>query len=156
MTQDSRSISISPLNSLHIQQAKDSTFRLGNHFLKKHKQMQAGRETRLYIAQLNDTKIVGAFWMEIQPTYCWIRNVFVESCHRHLGIGTKLLRYAIKENKNMSYYCFNTPSLHPFYQSIGFDEVLADELPNSLKTRLLRYQANGKNLIAMRFTTSLS
>lgn len=154
MTQDSRNISMTSPNTLHIQQAEGTTFRLGNHFLKKHKQVQAGRDDRLYVAQLDDMKIVGAFWLDIQPTYYWIRNVFVESSNRHLGIGSKLLQYAIKENQKIPYYCFNSPSLQPFYQSIGFEGILADELPDPLKIRFLRYQANGKNLMAMRFTAS--
>lgn len=139
---------------LHIQQAEGDTFRLGNHFLKKHKQVQAGKKDRLYIAQLDNTKIVGAFWLNIEPTYYWIRNLFVEPSNRQLGIGSNLLQYAIKENQEIPYYCFNPPSLHAFYQSIGFECVLADELPDPLKIRLLRYQANGKNLIAMRVTAS--
>jgi len=154
MSQDSRNISKLSFNTPRIEKAEGTTFLLGNHFLKKHKQVQAGKKDRLYVAQTQDHKIVGAFWFDVQPTHYWIRNLFVDPNYRHQGIGTKLIQQALKEVGSSSCYCFNAPSLAHFYQSIGFTEILANDLPNILQTRLLRYQEKGKNFIAMRFTES--
>lgn len=154
MMQPPLTISSTALKTLHIEKAEETTFLLGNHFLKQHKQVQAGKNDKLYVAQIDGQKIVGAFWLDVQPTYCWVRNLFVEPNSRHHGIGTKLIQYVLNEATQIPYFCFNTPSLIPFYQSLGFESLSPDELPETLRTRLLRYQENGKHLIAMRFKTS--
>ncbi|MDG4813482.1 GNAT family N-acetyltransferase [Hydrogenovibrio sp. 3SP14C1] len=154
MMQPPLTISSSALKTLHIEKAKETTFLLGNHFLKQHKQVQAGKNDWLYVAQIDKQKIVGAFRLDVQPTYFWIRNLFVDPNYRHHGIGTKLIQYALNETEQTPYFCFNTPLLMPFYQSLGFECLSPDELPETLRTRLLGYQENGKNLIAMRFKTS--
>jgi len=133
-------------------------FVLGNRFLRRYKQSQAGRMDSLYLAKTNaqaGNRITAAVWLENQPKYLWLRSLFVIPDARQQGIAKRLVKECYEELSTKPSYCLPWAELEGFYRTLQFETIDTDELPDALAQKLHRYQTAGKNIIAMRFRPAL-
>lgn len=127
------------IENLTIIQTDDLQKRLGNQFLKQHKQTLAGQEDDLFIVKNAEQIIIGAARLEKIEETLWLRNVYIEENYRNHGLGTLLIRsmqYVMSQQETV---CFAVETLQKFYQGAGFINITADQLNPTLHTKYLSY-----------------
>ncbi len=70
--------------------------------------------------------------LEIDPQTLVVEDVVVEVKRRGEGIGRKLMQGAMNSRGGKLYLCTH-PETMGFYEKLGFDEVLFDELPERIQ-----------------------
>ncbi|MDR9499122.1 MAG: GNAT family N-acetyltransferase [Hydrogenovibrio sp.] len=138
-------------------QAPDPRFVAANHFLKRFRQTPAPRNATLWCAHTPMDGCVGAVWVQVMDqTSLWLRSLYVHPEHRRQGLGQTLLRQLLSEvavpdektfapSQLVAFVPNRSPHLSPFYQGLGFRLATATALPDSLRQRWLRTQAQGKD-----------
>lgn len=85
----------------------------------------------VYYAYFKDSKIVGVnSYFKVNDKQCRSRGLYVYPEYRSEGIGKKLLKYAIEENRNKGYdFIWSIPrvSAKETYQNVGY-EIIPDKL----------------------------
>jgi GNAT superfamily N-acetyltransferase len=147
-----------PLTDARIQrvQAPAPRFVAANHFLKRFRQTPAPRNAVLWCAHTPMDGCIGAVWIQVtDQTSLWLRSLYVHPEHRRQGLGQALLRQLLTEvttpneetfapSQLVAFVPNQPPHLLPFYQTLGFRPATVTALPDSLRQRWLRTQAQGK------------
>lgn len=139
------------IENITIIQTDDLQKRLGNQFLKHHKQTLAGQEDELFIVKNAQQTIIGAARLEQVEQSLWLRNVYIEADYRKHGLGTLLIRsmqYVMSQRETV---CFAVETLQHFYQGAGFISITADQLNPALHTKYLSYLNKTPSLHPFRF-----
>lgn len=147
--------------------ATPAQHRLGNHFLKQHRQATAGKNDLLFLAKAStpsSNEVVGAVWLrplkaeasasaesavEDRVESYWIRSLYVTQALRNQGIGRKLLNHALAQCAPLPAYAFIRPERMPFYQALGFAPIPADDLSGTLARKFRQYANSGHNWTVM-------
>lgn len=147
------------LSNFHYLKAQDHQISLGNRFLKRYKQSQAGKQDSMYLAKTaapSGNQIVGAVWLQNNPDHLWLRSLFIAPSLRQKGIAKQLVRSCFDEMHQKPSYCFPWQELESFYEELNFATISPQELPKPLERRFQRYQKNGRKILAMRFKGAAS
>lgn len=91
--------------------------------------------------------IAGLCLTNISDGY-WLTGLFVAPEHRQRDLAKSLLKHIQTVYSKTSIWLFCHPELVRFYQQADFQ--LTEQLPESLKIRLVRYQQH-KKLVAMQY-----
>jgi GNAT superfamily N-acetyltransferase len=122
----------------------DTKRRLLDHFYRQHgSRMRAASDAQLWVARAPGI-IAGLSLSPVGDGY-WLTGLFVDPQQRNKGVAGRLIDAAL-EQANGPTWLFCHPDLAPFYQRLGFH--MAGQLPESLASRLLRYQRS-KRLVAL-------
>lgn len=105
--------------------------------------MRAASDAQLWVARAPGI-IAGLSLSPVGDGY-WLTGLFVDPQQRNKGVAGRLIEAAL-EQANGPTWLFCHPDLVPFYQRLGFH--MAGQLPESLASRLLRYQRS-KRLVAL-------
>ncbi|MGM3218070.1 GNAT family N-acetyltransferase [Pseudomonas sp. PhalM4] len=105
--------------------------------------MRAASDAQLWVARAPGI-IAGLSLSPVGNGY-WLTGLFVDPQQRNKGMAGRLIEAAL-EQANGPTWLFCHPDLVPFYQRLGFH--MAGQLPESLASRLLRYQRS-KRLVAL-------
>lgn len=105
--------------------------------------MRAASDAQLWVARAPSI-IAGLSLSPVGDGY-WLTGLFVDPQQRNKGMAGRLIEAAL-EQANGPTWLFCHPDLVPFYQRLGFH--MAGQLPESLASRLLRYQRS-KRLVAL-------
>ncbi|MFF7061279.1 GNAT family N-acetyltransferase [Pseudomonas sp. NPDC008258] len=105
--------------------------------------MRAASDAQLWVARAPGI-IAGLSLSPVGDGY-WLTGLFVDPQQRSKGVAGRLIDAALEQAKG-SVWLFCHPDLAPFYQRLGFH--VADQLPEALAGRLLRYQRS-KRLVAL-------
>jgi len=148
--------------------------KLGNHFLKQHKQGKAGKLAHLFILKYQN-KPIGCVRLEpLQPSIpenskiaqnlpkspvlpsqngFWMRNLYIEPPFRQQGLGSALVQFmlnSIEDSKSAQpVFAFCQADLLAFYQKLGFYKLTAQTLPKMMAQKLETYQKNQPLLTAI-------
>ncbi|MDT3747029.1 GNAT family N-acetyltransferase [Pseudomonas kurunegalensis] len=115
-----------------------------DHFYRQHgSRMRAASDAQLWVARAPGI-IAGLSLSPVGDGY-WLTGLFVDPQQRNKGMAGRLIEAAL-EQANGPTWLFCHPDLVPFYQRLGFH--MAGQLPESLASRLLRYQRS-KRLVAL-------
>nr|WP_256589876.1 MULTISPECIES: GNAT family N-acetyltransferase [unclassified Pseudomonas] len=115
-----------------------------DHFYRQHgSRMRAASDAQLWVARAPGI-IAGLSLSPVGDGY-WLTGLFVDPQQRNKGMAGRLIEAAL-EQANGPTWLFCHPDLMPFYQRLGFH--MAGQLPESLASRLLRYQRS-KRLVAL-------
>ncbi|WP_024851587.1 GNAT family N-acetyltransferase [Hydrogenovibrio kuenenii] len=132
----------SPMAPIHCQQAKDSTFLLGNRFLKQHGQATAGRADLLFTIHFEQT-LIGATWLRPLDNYLWLRSLFIIPEYRHQGFASALLKHIQQSlgqtQKSSGIVCLVKPDLSDFYQHNSYLIAELASLPKAVQTTFEPY-----------------
>ena len=79
---------------------------------------------------------------------CWLTSLFTAQEYRQHGAASLLIEHVQSIYQGTTIWLFCHPDLSGFYSRLGF--TLTQQLPESLNSRLVRYQKN-KPLIAMQY-----
>ena len=137
---------------LTILQANDLQKRLGNQFLKDHKQTPAGKKDELFLVKNTQQSLIGAARLEWIDHAYWLRNVYIEENSRRQGMGSTLImgmQYVMGTHPT---YCFAYEHLTAFYENLGFINITNHSLPATLQEKFLRYLSQDKKICAMQFS----
>ena len=130
------------MQSIHCQQAKDSTFLLGNRLLKQHGQATAGRADLLFTIHLEQT-LIGATWLRPLEDYLWLRSLFIIPEYRHQGLASALLKHIHQSlgqtQESSGIVCLVKPDLSDFYQHNSYLKVELASLPQAVQTTFEPY-----------------
>lgn len=127
------------------------------HFHKQNRLSQPLQNEAVWLAEL-DRRIIGVArlvpvdhleTMEFGQAW-WLRGLFIRPEHRQQGFGHHLIR-ALQTGTDGALYAFALPHLDAFYHRLDFQPITADELPESLQTRLANYQQSKPALQAYRY-----
>lgn len=133
--------------ALCIERLPVSQLPLLNKFYRSHgSRMRVSQPAEAWVIR-NPTITAGLCLTTVDNGY-WLTGLFVGAEHRQHGLAQQLVKHIQTVYSEASIWLFCHPELIGFYQQLGFR--LAEELPESLKTRLTRYQQN-KTLIAMQY-----
>lgn len=105
--------------------------------------MRAASDAQLWVARAPGI-IAGLSLSPVGDGY-WLTGLFVDPQQRNKGMAGRLIEAAL-EQANGPTWLFCHPDLVAFYQRLGFH--MAGQLPESLASRLLRYQRS-KRLVAL-------
>ena len=105
--------------------------------------MRAASDAQLWVARAPGI-IAGLSLSPVGDGY-WLTGLFVDPQQRNKGMAGRLIEAAL-EQANGPTWLFCHPDLVPFYPRLGFH--MAGQLPESLASRLLRYQRS-KRLVAL-------
>ncbi|GLO12761.1 hypothetical protein PPUJ20028_13420 [Pseudomonas putida] len=105
--------------------------------------MRAASDAELWVARAPGI-IAGLSLSRVGDGF-WLTGLFVDPLHRSQGVAGQLIEAAHEQAKGPT-WLFCHPDLAPFYQRLGFH--MAGQLPESLASRLLRYQRS-KRLVAL-------
>ncbi|AVH39827.1 GNAT family N-acetyltransferase [Pseudomonas monteilii] len=105
--------------------------------------MRAASDAQLWVARAPGI-IAGLSLSPVGDGY-WLTGLLVDPQQRNKGMAGRLIEAAL-EQANGPTWLFCHPDLVPFYQRLGFH--MAGQLPESLASRLLRYQRS-KRLVAL-------
>lgn len=121
---------------------------LMNKFYRAHQSsMKASKDAQLWVAR--EQEIVAALCLRSAANGYWLTGLFVAPDVRGRGIARSLVDAAVSSTEGAPVWLFCDPELQDFYEGIGFG--MADDLPQVLFERLIRYQRN-KAMIAMGIT----
>lgn len=121
---------------------------LMNKFYRAHQSsMKASKDAQLWVAR--EQEIVAALCLRSAANGYWLTGLFVAPDMRGRGIARSLVDAAVSSTEGAPVWLFCDPELQGFYEGIGFG--MADDLPQVLFERLIRYQRN-KAMIAMGIT----
>ncbi len=121
---------------------------LMNKFYRAHQSsMKANKDAQLWVAR--EQEIVAALCLRSAANGYWLTGLFVAPDVRRRGIARSLVDAAVSSTEGAPVWLFCDPELQGFYEGIGFG--MADDLPQVLFERLIRYQRN-KAMIAMGIT----
>lgn len=121
---------------------------LMNKFYRAHQSsMKASKDAQLWVAR--EQEIVAALCLRSAANGYWLTGLFVAPDVRRRGIARSLVDAAVSSTEGAPVWLFCDPELQGFYEGIGFG--MADDLPQVLFERLIRYQRN-KAMIAMGIT----
>ncbi len=131
----------------HIERLPVLQHALLNKFYRSHgSRMRISQPAEAWIIR-NPTIIAGLCLTKISDGY-WLTGLFVTPEQRQRGLAQSLLKHVQAVYSKSSIWLFCHPELTDFYQQADFQ--LTEELPESLKARLARYQQH-KSLIAMQY-----
>ena len=120
---------------------------LMNKFYRTHQSsMKASKDAQLWVARTHE--IVAALCLRPAANGFWLTGLFVAPAQRGQGIAGTLVNTAVLSCDG-PVWLFCDPALQRFYEGLGFR--LAQDLPQVLHERLVRYQRN-KAMIAMAIT----
>ena len=105
--------------------------------------MRAAGDAELWVARAPG--IVAGLSLSGVGEGFWLTGLFVDPQQRGQGVAGQLIEAALKQARGPT-WLFCHPDLAPFYQRLGFH--MAGQLPESLASRLLRYQRS-KRLVAL-------
>ena len=105
--------------------------------------MRSSSGSQMWVARQPD--IIGALCLRPVAGGYWLTGLFVDPDWRSQGIAGRLIAEALKDSAG-AVWLFCDPDLAGFYERHGF--VLADDLPQSLAEKLMRY-SRAKALVAM-------
>lgn len=105
--------------------------------------MRAASDAELWVARAPG--IIAGLSLSAVGEGFWLTGLFVAPQRRNQGVAARLVEAALAQVDGPA-WLFCHPDLTPFYQRLGFD--LAQQLPEALASRLLRYQRN-KRLVAL-------
>nr|WP_269812357.1 GNAT family N-acetyltransferase [Pseudomonas monteilii] len=115
-----------------------------DHFYRQHgSRMRAASDAQLWVARAPG--IIAGLSLSPAGDGYWLTGLFVDPQQRNKGVAGRLIDAAL-EQANGPTWLFCHPDLAPFYQRLGFH--MAGQLPESLASRLLRYQRS-KRLVAL-------
>ena len=121
---------------------------LMNKFYRTHQSsMKASKDAQLWVAR--EQEVVAALCLRSAANGYWLTGLFVAPDVRGRGIARSLVDAAVSSTEGAPVWLFCDPELQGFYEGIGFR--MADDLPQVLFERLIRYQRN-KAMIAMGIT----
>lgn len=144
-------------SDVHYLKAQDHQMTLGNRFLKRYKQSQAGKQDAMFLAKTSapaGNQIIGAVWLENNSEYFWLRSLFIAPSLRQKGIAKQLVRTCYDDMQQKPSFCFPWEELESFYEELNFRKIAPEHLPAPLEKRFQNYQKSGRKIIAMRFATS--
>ncbi|MCE0864029.1 GNAT family N-acetyltransferase [Pseudomonas alloputida] len=110
--------------------------------------MRAASDAELWVARAPG--IIAGLSLSAVGEGFWLTGLFVAPQRRNQGVAARLVEAALAQVGG-PVWLFCHPDLMPFYQRLGFD--LAQQLPEALASRLLRYQRN-KRLVALQRSQS--
>ncbi len=110
--------------------------------------MRAASDAELWVARAPG--IIAGLSLSAVGEGFWLTGLFVAPQRRNQGVAARLVEAALAQVDG-PVWLFCHPDLMPFYQRLGFD--LAQQLPEALASRLLRYQRN-KRLVALQRSQS--
>jgi GNAT superfamily N-acetyltransferase len=114
-------------------------------FYRSHRSaMRSTSGAQMWVARQPD--IIGALSLRSVSGGYWLTGLFVDPERRSEGIAGRLIARALEESSG-TVWLFCDPDLTGFYERHSF--TLADELPQSLAEKLMRY-SRAKALVAMR------
>ncbi|HDS1050330.1 MULTISPECIES: GNAT family N-acetyltransferase [Pseudomonas] len=120
-----------------------------DHFYRQHSsRMRAASDAELWVARAPG--IIAGLSLSAVGEGFWLTGLFVAPQRRNQGVAARLVEAALAQVGG-PVWLFCHPDLMPFYQRLGFD--LAQQLPEALASRLLRYQRN-KRLVALQRSQS--
>ncbi|MGB5958442.1 GNAT family N-acetyltransferase [Pseudomonas sp.] len=105
--------------------------------------MRAAGDAELWVARAPG--IIAGLSLSAVGDGFWLTGLFVDPQRRSQGVAGRLLEAALAQAGGPT-WLFCHPDLVPFYQRLGFD--MAGQLPESLASRLQRYQRS-KRLVAL-------
>ncbi|KGJ99035.1 GNAT family N-acetyltransferase [Thalassotalea sp. ND16A] len=92
----------------------------------------------------DNTNIIAGVIISYQQSTPFLHALVVTKEYRGKGLSTLLLNHC-QQQINLI-YCFANNSLCRLYQQQGFASIAANQLPESLKVRLLNYQQKSPSL----------
>ncbi|MGE4499911.1 MAG: GNAT family N-acetyltransferase [Hydrogenovibrio sp.] len=145
------------MSSLHCVKADASHQARLKHFHKQNRLSQPLQNEAVWLAEL-DRRIIGVArlvpvdhleTMEFGQAW-WLRGLFIHPEQRRHGYGHRLIQ-ALQTNTGGTLYAFALPNLDAFYHRLGFQPIMAAQLPASLQTRLANYQQSKSALQAYQY-----
>ncbi len=143
------------MSSLHCVKADAIHQARLKHFHKQHRLSQPLQRDHVWLAEL-DGRLIGvarlvpaAETTECDPAW-WLRGLFIHPEQRRHGYGHRLIQ-ALQTNTGGTLYAFALPNLDAFYHRLGFQPIMAAQLPVSLQTRLANYQQSKSALQAYQY-----
>lgn len=126
-----------------------------NHFLKQRKQQSANKGDLNY--WLTDQQQILAC-ARLQPidnkNSYWLRGVYVDEHYRKQALGSQLMRGIHQTLTNEdTVFAFPYAHLHSFYGQLGYIDLAAEQLPDSLTVRYKQAQQQNKNWLCMVYAT---
>ncbi|MGF6392407.1 GNAT family N-acetyltransferase [Pseudomonas plecoglossicida] len=132
------------MTSLHCTPLIDAERRLLDHFYRQQgSRMRADNEGQLWVARAPGI-VAGLSLRPVEGGH-WLTGLFVALQERGKGVAGQLVNAALAEAEG-STWLFCHPDLVALYERLGFEH--AGTLPESLASRLQRYQRS-KHLVAL-------
>ncbi|MDD2068928.1 GNAT family N-acetyltransferase [Pseudomonas sp. GD03651] len=114
------------------------------HFYRQHgSRMRAASDAELWVARAPG--IIAGLSLSAVGEGLWLTGLFVDPQLRGQGVAGRLIDAALQHAGGPT-WLFCHPDLAPFYQRLGFHT--AGQLPETLASRLQRYQRS-KRLVAL-------
>ncbi|MDP9541255.1 GNAT family N-acetyltransferase [Pseudomonas putida] len=114
------------------------------HFYRQHgSRMRAASDAELWVARAPG--IIAGLSLSAVGEGLWLTGLFVDPQQRGQGVAGRLIDAALQHAGGPT-WLFCHPDLAPFYQRLGFH--MAGQLPETLASRLQRYQRS-KRLVAL-------
>lgn len=122
-----------------------------NQFYKKNKDKARAKPDDLMYIAINEEGITCSV-LRLLPYdgFLFLRSVLTTQEYRGSGIGSSLIKYAIKQN-NGAIYTLPTPQALPLYQRLGFETIPKQKIPAQLlaSCRRFRHSSNGPTVMAI-------
>jgi len=113
--------------------------------------MRAAGDAELWVARAPG--IVAGLSLSGVGEGFWLTGLFVDPQQRGQGVAGQLIEAALEQEKRPT-WLFCHPDLVPFYERLGFH--MAVQLPETLASRLQRYQRSKRLVALQRDQSSLS
>lgn len=140
------------MTALHCTQLIGPERRLLDHFYRQQgSRMRADNEGQLWVARA--TAIVAGLSLRPVEGGHWLSGLFVAPAQRGQGVAGQLVNAALAEACG-STWLFCHPDLAGLYERLGFEPTTS--LPQSLASRLLRYQRSKPLIALVRAQSSLA
>lgn len=141
---------INPVTTQQVQRLPAQQRTLLNKFYRSHhSRMRIQQNAEIWV--IRNPEIIAATCLTPIDDGFWLTGLFVAPSYRQAGIARQLLQHLQSTYPCAPIWLFCQPDLAEFYQRLNFQ--IATQLPESLASRLTRYQQH-KKLIPMQSKTT--
>ncbi|MDX1453078.1 MAG: GNAT family N-acetyltransferase [Oleiphilaceae bacterium] len=106
------------------------------------------RNSQIYALYLKQ-KMIACVQIDREHNYYFLRAMVVAKNYRRQGLASQLLNAVAPYISTKDCWCLPFVHLVSLYQTAGFSEHDETTIPPTISTRLQRYHAQGKLLVAM-------
>ncbi|KLU99600.1 acyltransferase [Photobacterium aquae] len=125
-------------------------FPLVNRFYKQHYPAGKAKKDEIIWTGEDNKQICCCVRFKLFDGFQLLTGMVVAPERRGTGIGRQLLHASRPQQTLQPCYCLAFSYLEQFYESADFSRIGDHDLPEALLSRLVRYRAAGKDLIAMK------
>lgn len=111
--------------------------------------VKCGKRDRLYCLRQGEQTLGMARVLEPDSGVFLLRNLTVAPERRGQSLGRELMRRLLADRSVQPLHCYALGHLQRFYESLGFQCLPLDSVPDAIAEPFARYQARGKPFVLM-------